>query len=231
MPKTFTTWTVLPHHPIEKPNANLWRLSGKLGETQRQMVMARMNDGRVLVHNPIAMGEPEMKELEAWGEPSVIFVPNGYHRQDSFIWKQRYPKAKVVAPPGAKKRVDAVVAVDAVSPDAPRDENVRLLPCEGLPGESILEVKSDEGITFVFGDAVLNMPKLGFPMGFFLGPTGTVSAPRVVRWIAMKDKKKFAAQLDELANTPNLKTLMFGHGRPITSDAAGALRSAAALLR
>jgi hypothetical protein len=233
MPAAYTTWTVLPHKPIEKLAANLWRVSGMMadGRTQRQMACARMTDGRVVVHNAIALSDPEMAELEAWGTPSVIFVPNGYHRMDAAIWKQRYPDAQVIAPAGSKKRVAKVVPVDRVTEDAPSDDTVRLIPLDGVPFESVLEIKSDDGVTLVFCDAVLNMPKLGFPMGIFLGPTGRISSPRVVRWLAIKNKQAFAAQLERLADTPRLIRLMFGHGKPITDDPAGALREVAAQLR
>jgi hypothetical protein len=234
MPAAFTTWTVCKHKPIEKLAPNLWRVSGSMPnrETQqRQMVLARMGDGRVIVHNAIALEAPEMGELEAWGEPSVIFVPNGYHRQDAPIWKQRYPKAQVIAPAGAKKRVAQVVAVDAVSEEAPKDDSMRLIPLDGLPGESVMEVKTPDGVTLVFCDAILNVPKLGFPMGFVLGPTGQVSAPRIVRWVAMKDKRAFAAQLEKLADTPGLNRVLFGHGKPVTENPRAALLAVVEQLR
>lgn len=225
MPAAFSTWTVLPHKPIEKLSPNLWRVSGTLGKNvQRQMVLARMADGRVIVHNAIALDDPEMAELEAWGEPSVIFVPNGFHRMDAAIWKQRYPKAKVYAPAGARKRVAKVVEVDGTTADAPGDASAKLMPLDGCPMEGVMEVTSDNGVTLTFCDTVLNMPKLGFPMGTIMGPTGTISAPLVMRLIAIKDKKAFASQLERLAATPNLTRLTFGHGHPITDDPAGALR-------
>ena len=31
------------------------------------MILARMDDGRVVVHNAIALDDAEMSELEAWG--------------------------------------------------------------------------------------------------------------------------------------------------------------------
>lgn len=229
----FTSWTVLPHKPIEKLAPNLWRVSGTMnnGRVQRQMVMARMDDGRVVIHNAVALEDKEMAELEAWGEPAVIFVPNGFHRQDAFIWKQRYPKATVVTPAGSKKRVAKVVAVDAVTEEAPADAHVRLAPLAGCPSESVLEVTSDSGVTLTFCDVVMNMPKLGGPMGFFLGPTGQVAAPRAMRWFFVKDKAALAGQLEQLAATPNLTRICVGHGQPITDDAPGALRRVAAQLR
>jgi hypothetical protein len=233
MPKTFTTWTVLPHQPIEKLADNLWRVSGTMGDgkSQRQMVLARMADGRVVVHNAIALGEEEMKQLEAWGTPSVLFVPNGFHRQDAAIWKQRYPEMTVVAPAGARKRVSQVVAVDAVTEDAPGDEGVRLLPLRGVPGESVLSVRSGGETSLIFCDAVLNVKRQGGFMGFVLSPTGQVSVPRVMRWIGIKDRRAFSDQLDQLAADSGLRRILFGHGDPIQSDAPAALRQAAAQLR
>ena len=233
MPKTFTTWTVLPHQPIEKLTENLWRVSGSLGDgkIQRQMVLARMRDGRVVVHNAVAMREEDMKQLEAWGTPSVLFVPNGFHRQDAAIWKQRYPKATVAAPAGARKRVAQVVPVDAISEEAPGDDSVRLLPIAGVPGESVLQVRSAGETSLIFCDAVLNVPRRRGLIGFALAPTGEVSVPRVMRWIGVKDRRAYADQMEQLAGTAGLRRLMFGHGDPIVDDAPGALRKVAAQMR
>lgn len=231
MPAAFTSWTVLPHKPIEKLAPNLWRVTGMLGKTQRQMIAAKLGDGRLVIHNAIALDDAGMAELEAWGEPAVIFVPNGFHRMDAATWKQRYPRAQVIAPAGSRKRVEKVVPVDAVTESAPSDASVKLTPLDGCPMESVMEVKTDAGTTLVFCDAVLNMPRLGFPMNVMLGPTGQISAPRVMRLLMIKDKKAFAAHLDRLADTPGLKTLMFGHGKPIEDDAPGALRKVVSQLR
>ena len=47
----------------------------------------------------------------------------------------------------------------------------------------------------------------------------------------MKDRKAFAAQLEKFAEAPGLTRLMFGHGKPITEDAPGALRKVVTQLR
>jgi hypothetical protein len=227
MAKCFTEWTVLPHDPIEKVSENLWRVSGLMndGKLQRQMVLARMKDGRVIVHNAIALDEPEMKELEAWGKPSVLYVPNAFHRQDALIWKKRYPQITVVAPAGGKKGISKVVPVDATIEDAPGDEIARLKTLAGAPGAGVLEVQDGGELTAVFCDAILNVPRRSGLVGFFLSPTGRVSAPRVARLMMIKNKQAFSHQLESLAATPSLKRLMFAHGKPVDTDAAGALRS------
>jgi hypothetical protein len=232
MAKAFDTWTVLPHKPIEKLADNLWRVSGTMpsGRIQRQMVLARMADGRVVVHNAIALGEEEMKELEAWGTPAFLFVPNGFHRQDAGIWKLRYPKITVVAPAASRKRVEQVVPVETTSEEVELDDTMAFRPFAGAPAESAFEVRSGDGTTLVLADAVFNVPKLRGMRGFFLGPTGKVAAARVARWFLVKDRRAMVADLEKLAATPGLRRVLVGHGAPIVNDPAAALRSVAAQL-
>ena len=231
MAKAFDTWTVLPHKPIEKLADNLWRVSGTMpsGRTQRQMVLARLRDGRVLVHNAIAMGASEMAELEAWGTPAILFVPNGFHRQDAAIWKQRYPQMTVIAPAGSRKRVEKVVPVEVTSDQAALDDSVSLRPIEGLPAESVLEVRSGDGqVSLVVCDALFNLKRGGLVENVLLGPTGKVAVARVARIFLVKDKRAYASALERWAATPNLCRVLVGHGRPIVDAPAEKLRSAAA---
>ena len=116
MPKPFDKWTVLPHKPLQKLEDNLWMVEGQLEQIRRVMVVARLGDGRLVIWNAIALGEPEMKELEAWGTPAFLIVPNGMHRMDARIWKQRYPSLTVIAPPGARKKIEQVVPSTAPTP-------------------------------------------------------------------------------------------------------------------
>jgi len=113
-PPCFTSWTVLPHGPLQKLEDNLQVVHGTMPRPgmKRTMTLVRRSDGSLLVHNAVALNDAEMKEIEAWGTPAFIVVPNAHHRQDSLIWKQRYPKAQVVCPAGIKKAVEQCVAVD-----------------------------------------------------------------------------------------------------------------------
>lgn len=232
MAKCFTEWTVLPHDPIEKIGDNLWRVEGLMneGKLQRQMVLGRMKDGRVIVHNAIALQEPQMQELEAWGEPAVMFVPNAFHRQDAAIWKKRYPKLQVVAPKGSRKRIEKIVRVDGLIEDAPGDDTVKLRPLGGSPAEGVMEVTTDGARTVVYTDAILNMRKVPGFMGWILAPTGQVACPRVARMMVVKDKRAFVADLEALIGR-GVETLMFGHGKPVTSNAATELRGVVEQLR
>src|SRR5688572_23157843 len=146
MAKPFEQWTVLPHGPIEKLESNLWRVEGKMpdGRTQRSMIAARLRDGGLVIHNAIALGDAEMKELEGFGTPKVLVVPNGFHRQDARIYKERYPGLRVVCPAGARKRVEQVVKVDAALEEESGDDDVCIEMVDGVKQEGMMTVRSGD---------------------------------------------------------------------------------------
>jgi hypothetical protein len=221
MPKAFDTWNVLPHRPIEKLTENLWSVEGDLpqGGGTRRMTVARLRDGRLVIHNAIALEEPLMKEIEAFGTPAAIVVPNGFHRLDAKVFKGRYPDAKVFCPAGTRKKVSDVVDVSGSYDEAPSDETVRLFHIEGCrEGEGVLEVKSLDGVTLTFNDAICNLPKVGGFIGFFLAPTGKASVPRFTRWMIVKDKTRFRGHLEKLGETENLRRLLVSHGPPLAAS-------------
>jgi hypothetical protein len=67
-------------------------------------------------------------------------------------------------------------------------------------------------------------------VGFFLAPTGRAGVPRFSRWFIVNDRAAFRGHLEELASETNLRQILVGHGRTISDDAAGALKSVAAEL-
>ncbi|MCC6808298.1 MAG: hypothetical protein IT381_12820 [Deltaproteobacteria bacterium] len=226
MAKVFEQWTVLPHEPIVEHQDNFWTVRGTMPQpkVKRVMSIARLQDGRLVVHNAVALDEPEMKKLEAWGTPAFLIVPGGFHRQDAKIWKLRYPQMKVLCPEGAKKNVGAVVAPEGTYEDLPADPRVKLATFAGMKkGEGYLSVQAPNGdTTIVVNDAICNMPKaspLSFT-GLFMAPTGVASVPRVMRMMLMNDKRAFRAQLEALAADATLKRVVLAHGawleRPAT---------------
>ncbi len=229
MAKAFSSWTVLPHKPIEKLEDNLWRVEGEMngGKVQRAMVVARLKDGGLVIHNAIALGDAEMKELEAFGQPKILVVPNGFHRQDARIWKERYKDLRVVCPAGARNKVEQVVPVDATLDDAGGDDTVTLTHVDGVKnGEGVMLVRSGDKSSLVFCDLLMNMARRTGLVGFFLAPTGRPSVPRVMRWMGVKDKPALVSHLGRLADTPGLRRVLVGHGSTITADPAAALKSA-----
>lgn len=233
MAKCFDEWTVLDNEPIEKLSENLWTVSGLMqnGSTQRRMAVVRLADGRLLIHNAIALDPEGMAELDEWGKPAYIVVPNGFHRQDAKIWKERYPLAKVLCPAGARAKVQSVVNVEGDYDEALGDDAVQMFHWQGTKRrEGAILVRSGNERTLITNDAVLNVPATSGVMGFMLAPSGTLSVPRVSRWMIVADNKLFRSHLEQLAGDASLTRIVVGHGATITDGAAAQLRQAAARL-
>ena len=230
MAKTFRVWTTLKHDPIEKHGDNMWSVKGTMPNPSisRRMSIARLANGGLVIHNAVALDDASMKELEAFGEPAYLLVPNGFHRQDAFIYKERYPKLRVLCPRAVTKKVADVVPVDGSYDDLPADPRVRLFHLRGVKErEGALLVQSDTGSSVTFCDLVMNIAERGGPMGFLLAPTGRPGIPRVSRWITISDRAAFRSHLEEIASASDLTTVLVCHGRNITADPSGTLRGLA----
>ena len=228
MPKAYDTWTVLPHRPIEKLESNLWRVEGNLPSAgTRVMTVVKLASGGLVIHNAIALEEDAMKELEAFGTPEILIVPNGFHRLDAKVFKQRYPQLRVLAPAHEVKKVRQVVAVDGTFDDGPKDAALRMFHLEGAKQhEGVLEVKSEGGTTLVFNDAINNLPKLGGAIGIMLAPTGRPAVPRIFRWFFVKNKKQFIDGIEQLAATPQLRRVIVSHGKMLDEHPSADMKTA-----
>ncbi len=226
-----TTWTVLPHGPIERVDDRVWRVDGFMASgLQRVQTIVKLDDGRLILHNAIALGEEAMAEIDAWGEVAAILVPNGYHRNDCRIMQERYPKARVYAPAGAAKAVAKATEVHGTYDDVPRDAHVRIAHLPGIgEREGVIEVQGSSGLTVVFNDMLANVPKSPFFVDAVFGPTGQVAIPRMMRWWWMKDARAVKSTYERIASEKPSRAIP-GHGADLVGDVAAQLAPAMALL-
>ncbi|HEX5865963.1 MAG TPA: hypothetical protein VF014_17185, partial [Casimicrobiaceae bacterium] len=134
MTKPFQRWKVLPHGKLAEVDENILTVVGEihmpLMDLPRRMTVVRLIDSRLVVFSAIALDDDEMAALEAYGRPAFLIVPSDKHRLDAKIWKDRYPTMQVVAPEGARTKVEGAVPVDTVSPRFD-DPNVQFLTVPG----------------------------------------------------------------------------------------------------
>jgi hypothetical protein len=194
-------------------------------------VLVRLGDGRLLIWNGIALDEPEMKELESFGTPSFLVVPNGLHRMDARIYKKRYPQLTVIAPPGAKQKIEQVVAVDRTDGNI-GDPSVTISfpPCTAERDTMMHVTHPGGGVTLVLNDLVMNMRHGKGFQGFMFKMMGftadTPNVPMPTRMLLIKDKPGLKSLLGQLADTPALKRLIVSHGDMLEAGAADGLRQA-----
>lgn len=231
-------WKVRPHEPLQKLEENLWFVVGELGGSaplKRTMVIAKRSDGRLVIHNAVALEDAAMKEIEAWGEPAFLLVPNGYHRIDARRFKDRYPTLKVLAPAGSRKRVEEKVQVDGTYEDYPADSAVEVVNMDGVKqAEGAMLVHSTRGTTLALNDAIFNMPHApgfgGFVVKYIFASSGGPKVSRLGRMALVKDKAAFRAQLEKFADIPGLIRVLVAHHEPIDHEPKEALRKVAATI-
>jgi hypothetical protein len=238
MPKPFEEWTVLPHGALTQIDDGVLTVVGDLhmpvGNFPRRMTVVRLDDGRLVVYSAIALDEDEMQALERFGTPAVLVVPSEIHRLDAHVWKERYPRMIVVAPSGAREKVEEVVRVDATELDL-GDPRTRLVTVPGTRARELaLMVERTEGATLVVNDVIWNVaPRRGL-RGWIMRVTGmTGPRPRIPAFVARKkieNRAAFRAQLERWAATPGLRRIVPSHGAVVTEDPAGVLRDLSAKL-
>jgi len=237
MAKVNDDWRVLRHGPIEKLDNNIWCVTGSLPgmSLKRVMTLVRLDDSRLVIHSAVALDEGAMAEIEAWGRPAILLVPNAYHRFDAPAYLARYPDLEVYCPRGSRKKVEEVVRVHGSYDDFPENPTIALDHLDGVRNvEGVMRVRSSSGSTLVFNDAVFNMPHgrgvPGFIFRYITGSTGEPRVTRLFRMMAVKDKAAFRDNLQRLAGTPELKRIIVSHHEPITDRPAEILHQIAAAL-
>ncbi|HEY3494389.1 MAG TPA: hypothetical protein VGK73_06875 [Polyangiaceae bacterium] len=227
-------WTVLEHSPLQKLEDNLWEVEGAVPgfPMRRRMALIRLSDGSIVVHNAICLGEEAQRAVEAWGTVRYIVVPNPWHRLDAPAYAARYPDARVLCPRPAYRRATQVVRVDGNLDGLPADTALTAEPLAGSRiDEHVFVVRSGERKTLVFGDTLMNNPKLPGFKGWAYGLTGSTSngpvgKPMVTplaKLVMVADRSSLRAHLERLAAAPGLERVLPGHGTMVEGGGAAAM--------
>jgi hypothetical protein len=238
MTRPFQQWKVLPHGKLSEIDDNILTVTGDIRmpmmSLPRRMTVVRLDGSRLIVFSAISLDEGEMTRLEAYGRPAFMIVPSDKHRLDAKPWKERYPAMQVVAPEGARAKVEEVVPVDTVAPDF-GDANVQFAAVPGTRGhEAALLVRTANGTTLVLNDLVGNIRSEPGSRGWLLQLAGfagkEAQIPRVVKMVMIKDANALRGQLMQWAEIESLKRILVSHGLPIEENPRQILRSLASSL-
>lgn len=161
-------------------------------------------------------------------------MPSDKHRLDAKTWKDRYPEIQVVAPEGARAKVEETVAVDTAAPRF-NDPNVQFVTVPGTRGrEAALVVRTPKGTTLVLNDVVGNIRDAAGFGGWLLHLAGfagrQAQVPAVVKMAVIEDTKALRTQLLQWAEIESLVRILVSHGSPIEENPRQVLRDLAASL-
>jgi hypothetical protein len=238
MSRPLQQWKVLPHGKLSEIDQNILTVTGDIRmpmmSLPRRMTVIRLNGARLIVFSAIALNEDEMTKLEAYGRPAFLIVPSDKHRLDAKPWKNRYPAMQVIAPEGARAKVEDVVPVDTVAPQFD-DPNVQFVTVPGTRGhEAALVVRTANGTTLVLNDLIGNIRSEPGSRSWLLQLAGfagkEAQIPRVVKMVMIKDANDLRAQLMQWAEIGSLKRILVSHGSPIEENPRQTLRDLASSL-
>lgn len=225
-------WNVQPHGQLTQIDDNILTVTGTImmpaGRLPRRMTVVRLNHGGLVIFSAMSLADDQMQVLESFGTPAYMIVPNDHHRRDAKSWKERYPSLRVIAPAGAREKVEKVVLVDATFGDF-ADRSVRFLPVPGTSEkEAALEVLGADGMTLVLNDLVGNIRGARGFTGWFLRLMGFAGdephIPLPIRRAMIASRGQVRDQLLTWAALPSLRRILVSHGEPIEDDPRGALR-------
>jgi hypothetical protein len=231
------TWTVLPHGILTAIDDNILTVTGTVkmpvGTFERRMTVVQLSGGGSVIYSPIALDEPQMQRLEAFGAPAFLVIPGRHHRVDAKIWKDRYPAAQVVSAEGAREAVEEIVPVESTAPAFP-DSGVRFFTVAGTSEDEAALTVVGNGTTLILNDILANVQNAKGLNGViahlfgFAGKKPQIPLPEKLS--ILNDRKALATQFRSWADDPSLKRIVVSHGEIIDTDPAGVLRDVAATL-
>ena len=161
MSKLNQEWIVQPHGELVSPAHGILTVEGSivmpLGNFPRRMTVLALREGGSAVWSPVPLREAEMSRVEALGPVRFLIVPNRGHRLDLKPWKDRYPGAKIIAPPTAREAVTEAAPVDATT-DIVGDPDIDLQTVAGTKeDEFALVIQKGDDKTLILNDILSNV--------------------------------------------------------------------------
>lgn len=202
-----------------------------------RMTVARLADGGLWCHSPIAPDQGLFAAIDALGPVRHLVSPNKLHYAHIGAWKRRYPAAVAWASPGVRERAASqgvAVRFDADLGDAPPPDWAGTLDQLHFRGSRVLEeiafLHRDSG-TLVLADLIENFEPSRLPAGMrllvrlagALDPDG--KAPLDMRLTYLGRKRVARGCLQRLLAWRPRRVLL-AHGRCYLEDGEAELRRA-----
>lgn len=204
-------------------------LSGKIHFPCR-MTVVRMTDGSLLLHSPIPISEPLATAIAERGTVGHIVAPNCWHHFFLGAASERYPSARVYAPPGIEAKQPAVTvhhALDGTCPEAWRDDFATVL-IRGVPKVNEVVMVHRPSQTALAIDLVFNVREFKNLQTSLLfrtvGAHKKLAQSRVWRMFT-KDRRAARESVDALLEH-DFDRLVPGHGDIIEAGANAQFRDA-----
>jgi hypothetical protein len=147
-------------NPLQVLSPSIWnvdhafRMAGMDFGTRTTVI--RLSNGSLVLHAPGEILPEKAAAIDALGPVAAIIAPNLFHHLFLGAAHQRWPQAKVYAPPGLKEKVPDLHIDQVLQPEGELGPGLHYLLVRGVPkmGEVILHHPGDKAL--VVGDISFN---------------------------------------------------------------------------
>ncbi|ASP22714.1 hypothetical protein ANTHELSMS3_04108 [Antarctobacter heliothermus] len=202
-----------------------------------RMCLARLTDGSLWVHSPIALAARLKAEIDELGPIRHLVAPNDLHHRFLADWAAAFPAAIVHAAPGVAQKSPGVVVDDVLTPEPPAiwaDLFQQVIFGGNMITTEVVFFHNPSS-TLIFTDLLQQMPS-----GWYKGwralvaradlMTGELpSVPRKFR-IAFRNRRALRAGIAKLRRLP-VQQIVMAHGPVVERNAAKVLDHAFAWAR
>ena len=196
-----------------------------------RMIVARLANGALWVHSPIAPDEGLLAGLEQLGEVRHLIAPNSLHYWYMADWLERYPEAQGYAAPDLARKAKRPFRIDCLLERGKHPEWEGEIDWLVVPGTAVTEVVFHvrKARVVVLTDLIENFEPERVRSRFLrwavrlAGATG--SAPfdlRMTFWPKRGEVREKVAQM--LAWRP--EKVVMAHGQPYAANGAAELERA-----
>ncbi|HEY2532472.1 MAG TPA: DUF4336 domain-containing protein [Xanthobacteraceae bacterium] len=196
------------------------------------MAIVRLSEGNLWVWSPIALTEKLAEEVQAIGPVRYVVSPNKLHHLFLREWADRWPDARLYAPPGlARKRRELYFHAELENePDSSWAADIDQVVFGGSFAMDEVVFFHRPSRTAIFGDLIQRFSKSSMPgwravvmqLGGLVGPHG--STPRDWRASFLRRGRARAARNKVLSW--NAARLLIAHGECATGGAAEMITAA-----
>lgn len=217
---------------------DLWTVEGPpiLGQAgfifPTRMCLARLPDGGIWVHSPIAPSEDVRRAVASLGPVRHLVAPNDLHHSHLPLWCAAHPEAQVHAAPGVSRKCPFAgedAPLGASPPAAWSGIFDQVTFAGNLITTEVVFFHRPSG-TAIFTDLLQQMPP-----GWFTGWRAVVArldlmtgdAPAVPRKyrVAFRDRPALQTALQRVRRWP-VRRLLMAHGPVVETDAGEAMTRA-----
>ncbi len=195
-----------------------------------RMTVVPLGGGSIALISPIPLDEATASAVDALGEVALLVAPNALHHLYLAAAKERYPRARVLAPARAQKQHPGLAVGGSLADLAGTlAASCDVVPIEGAPSMEEHAIFHRATRTLVVTDLVFNVthPR-GFTANVFLsmvGCNGRLAQSRAWSWFFVKDRKAAATSVARVLELP-IERLVPAHGAIVDQNAHAALSEA-----